>query len=204
MAEIPGVTIDFTDYSAPGTPRIANIPDGVGDVTVQDLWDTFSEIASRLDNLIYKKLIDRPAGGGKSTLSATKAVGITLMQNNLQTKFFDQPGPAYVIKRVTDGNLIAQDDVLAELEALASSDFTNWKNEADVSGAIITAIEGSGLTTAESDALQLILDIMEGDHVETNLAVLINKKGTEIPVLAKQIIGSLLQPDIEIRTEEQP
>ena len=136
MAEIAGVTIDFTDYSAPGTPRIANIPDGAGDVTVQDLWDTYSAIAAQLDNLIYKKLIDRPKAGGKAVLSATKSIGITLMQNNLQTKFADQPGPTYVIKRVVDGNLIAQDHLEAELEALASSDFTNWKNEADVSAAI--------------------------------------------------------------------
>ena len=50
---------------------------------------------------------------------------------------FDQAGPTYVIKRVTDGNLIAQDHLEVEMEALASSDFTNWKNEADVSAAII-------------------------------------------------------------------
>lgn len=148
MPEIAGVTIDFNDYSAPGTPRIANIPDGAGDVTVQDLWDTYSAISAQLDNLIYKKLIDRPKGGGKSTLSTTKTSGITLMQNNLQTKFFDQPGPAYVIKRVVDGNLIAQDDNELELEALASSDFTNWKNEADVSAGLI----GEPVTTALQEA----------------------------------------------------
>ena len=149
MPEIAGVTIDFNDYSVPGTPRIANIPDGAGDVTVQDLWDTYSAISAQLDNLIYKKLIDRPKGGGKSTLSATKTSGITLMQNNLQTKFFDQSGPAYVIKRVVDGNLLAQDDNELELEALASSDFTNWKNEADVSAGLI---EATTVTTALQEA----------------------------------------------------
>lgn len=138
MAEIPGATVVFTDYSAPGTPRVLNIPDAVGDIVVQDVWDTLSAKAAELDNLIYKKLILRARGGGKSVLSAVKLVGITLVANNLQVKFFDQPGPAFVIKRVTDGNLVARDNVDAALEPLANSDFTNWKNEADVSAALIS------------------------------------------------------------------
>lgn len=137
MAEIPGATIDFTDYSAPGTPRVLNIPDAVGDVVVQDLWDTLSAKAALLDNLIYKRLITRRLGGGKTTLSATKLNGITLSLNNVQVKFFDQPGPGFVIKRVVDGNLVARDDLDVQLEPLATSDFTNWKNEADVSAALI-------------------------------------------------------------------
>ncbi len=48
------------------------------------------------------------------------------------------------------------------------------------------------------------VDILEGDHIESNVSLVINRKGTEIPVLNKQIAGSLLQPDIEIRTEEAP
>jgi hypothetical protein len=146
MAFITGATVTFTDYSAPGTPRILNIPDAWGDVTVQDVWDTLSEIAAELDNLIYKKLIDRPKGGGKGVLSASKSVGITLMQNNVQIKFHDQAGPTYVIKRVIDGNAVAQDHLEAEMEAIASSDFTNWKNEADVSAALIA---GSSITAAD-------------------------------------------------------
>lgn len=48
------------------------------------------------------------------------------------------------------------------------------------------------------------LDILEGDKIENNISLTINRKGTTIPVLEKQIKGSLLQPDIEIRTEELP
>lgn len=160
MAEIPGATVDFTDYSAPGTPRILNIPDAVGDVTVQDVWDTLSAIAANLDNLIYEKLIDRPQSGGKNVLSATKSVGISMVQNNIQIKFPDQTGPSWVIKRVIDGNATAIDHLGAEIEALANSDFTNWKNEADVSAAIVeTGV--SGLTAAESAKI---------DSIDTNTA----------------------------------
>jgi len=120
MAFITGATVTFTDYSAPGTPRILNIPDAWGDVTAQDAWDTLSEIESELENLIYKKLIDRPKGGGKGVLSASKQVGITLMQNNTQIKFPNQAGPSWIIKRVIDGNVVAQDHLEAEMEAIAS------------------------------------------------------------------------------------
>lgn len=48
------------------------------------------------------------------------------------------------------------------------------------------------------------IDILEGDHIENSTSLVINKKGTTTPVLNKQITGSLLQTDIEIRTEEAP
>lgn len=47
-----------------------------------------------------------------------------------------------------------------------------------------------------------ILDIIEGDHVETSQALLINKKGTTTPVLSKVITGSLLTDNVTIRTIE--
>ena len=143
MAEIAGATISFTDYSAPTTPRTLNIPDAVGDVNVQAIWDTLSAEAAKIDNLIYKKLIDRPKGGGKGTLSATKSVGITCVGNNVQAKFADLAGPSYTIKRVTDGNWVAIDHLEAELEAMDNSTFVNWKNEADVSAALIEASIGT-------------------------------------------------------------
>lgn len=137
MAEIPGATITFTDYSAPGTPRILNVPDAVGDVKVQDIWDTLSAEAAKVENLVYKKLIDRPRSGGKQVLSAAKSVGITLTQNNIQTKFADQPGPSTIRKKVIDGNLVAIDHLEASMEALAISAFTFATVELDVSAAIV-------------------------------------------------------------------
>ena len=49
-----------------------------------------------------------------------------------------------------------------------------------------------------------ILDILEGDHIERNDRVIINKKNTTTPVLDKQIFGSLLKSNVVIRTTEQP
>jgi hypothetical protein len=153
MGVIAGATVDFTDYSAPGTPRILNVPDAVGDITVQDLWDTLSEEAAKLENLIYKKLVVRPGFGGKGVLSPTKSIGISMKLNNVQVKFEDLVGPSFTIKRVVDGNLIAQDDVEADLEPLASSDFVNWKSEADVSAAIVQPVLQQGDLDSIADAV---------------------------------------------------
>lgn len=47
-----------------------------------------------------------------------------------------------------------------------------------------------------------VLDILEGDHIETSNSLIINKKGTTTPVLSKVITGSLLVPNVTIRTIE--
>lgn len=159
MAEIANVTVDYTV-----SPRIINIPDAAGDITIQDAWDTLSEIASRLENLMFPKLIDRPKGGGKGVLSVTKSIGITLPLNNAKIKFFDQPGPAWIIKRVVDGNVTAADDNGTPIEPLENSDFTNWKNEADVSAAILeTGV--SGLTAQEAADLRQMLQILRNKRI---------------------------------------
>lgn len=47
-----------------------------------------------------------------------------------------------------------------------------------------------------------ILDIIEGDHIETSQTLVINKKDTTTPVLSKVITGSLLSDNVTIRTIE--
>jgi hypothetical protein len=132
MAEIPGATVTFTDYSAPASPRLLNIPDGEGDVTVQDVWDTLSAEAARLENLVYKKLIDRPRSGGKQELGASKFAGIVMTMYNAQIKFADQAGPSFVRKKVKDGVPTA-----ALIEAVAISDYTFAETEKDISAGLV-------------------------------------------------------------------
>lgn len=175
MAFITGATVTFTDYSAPGTPRILNVPDAWGDVLVQDIWDTLSEIAGQAGNFMYAPLIKRPLGGGKSVLSATKSTGITCVGNNVQLKFEDLGGPGYTIKRVTDGNWIAIDHNGDPMESMANSTFVNWKNEADVSAAIVDlAAVSSDLATvlANLTALQSDLTIAKLDSERVRKAIL--------------------------------
>ena len=53
------------------------------------------------------------------------------------------------------------------------------------------------ISTAET-----AVDILEGDHIENSINLIINKKGTVTPVLSKKITGSLLIPSATIRTTE--
>lgn len=51
---------------------------------------------------------------------------------------------------------------------------------------------------------ETINDIQEGDRIESNVSLVINKKGTATPVLDKAIKGSLLSPSATITTTEAP
>lgn len=53
-----------------------------------------------------------------------------------------------------------------------------------------------------SGNIDTVNDILEGDHVETNISSVINKKGTMTPVLNKTVTGSLLTPGVVIQTNE--
>ena len=51
---------------------------------------------------------------------------------------------------------------------------------------------------------ETINDIQEGDRVESNVSLRINRKGTTDPVLDKSITGSLLSPSVSLQTKEKP
>lgn len=45
-------------------------------------------------------------------------------------------------------------------------------------------------------------DLLQGDHIETNTALRINKRGTTTALLEKDITGSLLSPSVTLRTTD--
>ncbi len=55
---------------------------------------------------------------------------------------------------------------------------------------------------APAGSSETVLDIIEGDINESNVSVIIKKKGTETVVLEKNIEGSLLSPSITVNTSE--
>lgn len=57
---------------------------------------------------------------------------------------------------------------------------------------------------APAGNVETLLDIEEGDVVETSTSLVVNKKGTATPVLSKTITGSLLSPSVTIATTEPP
>ncbi len=53
-------------------------------------------------------------------------------------------------------------------------------------------------------SVETVLDIQEGDHIESSGSLVINKRGTTTPVLEKDITGSLLSPSVTLRTTDPP
>jgi len=56
----------------------------------------------------------------------------------------------------------------------------------------------------ESGTSQTVIDILEGDHIETRDRLIINRKDTTDPVLDKSITGSLLSANVTVKTLETP
>ena len=50
--------------------------------------------------------------------------------------------------------------------------------------------------------LERLLDLLEGDHIETSTSLRINKRGTSTALLEKDITGSLLSPSVTLTTTD--
>lgn len=86
MSEIPGVTIDWTDYFDPSLPRVIHIPVPLLVVTVQDLIDTVAAQQAEIDNLIYAA-INPQVNGGRQDLGGGLFVGLTTTLDNARISF---------------------------------------------------------------------------------------------------------------------
>lgn len=148
MPVISGVTVDWTDYIAPTTPRVINIPAAAGDPVVEDLWDTLSEEAAKVGNLIYKKLIDRPRGGGRSFLRTGRETGITLVLNNAQIQL--EP----VVVKLETGTVTTADAAGEVLNDSSATFLTNLVTRGDI---ILNATDGSHATVLRVNSEQQLV-----------------------------------------------
>ena len=55
-----------------------------------------------------------------------------------------------------------------------------------------------------SGNVESLTDLQEGDRIESNVRLIINKAGTSDALLDKKITGSLLTPNVTIRTTDTP
>lgn len=55
---------------------------------------------------------------------------------------------------------------------------------------------------APTGNVETVNDIQQGDHIESSTSLVINKRGTIIPVLEKDITGSLLSTSVTVRTTD--
>ena len=114
MAEIPGVTIDFTDYSAPSIPRTVHIPAPLVEASTQDLIDTLASKQAELDNLVYDALM---SASGKDDLGGGVFVGLTQRLLNARISF-DARKDSTTVGAVTtaDANGIVLTDINAQFQ----------------------------------------------------------------------------------------
>ena len=67
---------------------------------------------------------------------------------------------------------------------------------------IVDGVWGPTVGETVAENVQLLTDIDQGDRTETNNRLIINKAGTLDSVLDKEITGSLLTPNVTIRTTD--
>lgn len=133
MAVRTDVTVDFTL-----SPRVIEVASPSTTINIQDLYDTLRTIEARTQNMDDLALVDNIRSGGKQTLSATKEVGITLTLNNAVLQFQARAGPAQTQCTITDGNLVAIDDMQVAIRPTQATAFVSIDLESDVSAAIVS------------------------------------------------------------------
>jgi hypothetical protein len=111
MAIRSDVTVEWRS-----SPRVISVPDPSTDISVQDLYDTLSLLEAEQENLQWDKIV---SAGGKESLGGGQLVGLTLTLLNAQIVWGDRASP--VVTRITGGNIVAVDDLGADIDVLLFS-----------------------------------------------------------------------------------
>lgn len=112
----------------------------------------------------------------------------------------------------TDGGAFANLATLPVVEPAGSSLVKFDLSASEMTGAKVN-LQGRDLLGGEwqdvdvfidapTGNVETVIDIQEGDHIESSTSLVINKRGTIIPVLEKDITGSLLSPSVTVRTTD--
>ena len=109
MAFRSDVTVDWF-----ASPRIIEVAAPSTEITIQDLHDTCRQLESELTALDEDQLI---TSAGKENLGGGVQVGITATLLNALVAFEARPGTDYIQCRVNGGNLVAVDDLGADLDS---------------------------------------------------------------------------------------
>ena len=145
------------------SPRLITIAAPDTTITVQEIYDWCREWEQTEEGMAYPILI---FAGGKESLGGVKSVGITATFQNAQIEFAARAGPSFAECRITDGNLVAVDDVGSDISPLNPTAFVYAIIERDTSAAIVET-GTSGLTPTESTQLNNIntqLATIEGSY----------------------------------------
>lgn len=67
---------------------------------------------------------------------------------------------------------------------------------------IVDGVWGPVTGEAVAEGVATLLEIQQGDRIETNTRLIINREGTGVALIDKEIIGSLLTQNVTIRTTD--
>jgi hypothetical protein len=119
--------------------KIATVPLADGDtITVQSIYDQFRDFEDEPQNLDLKTTI---TAGGKDDLGGGQFTVITVtLLDGWRVAFESAGGPAFEIKRVTEGNLVALDEAGLPQFPIAPNPFVNVVIAQATTGAILGAV----------------------------------------------------------------
>jgi len=122
------------------SPRIIEVAAPSVELDIQDLIDTLRYLEYIEPTKTFDHIVD---SAGKEALGGGVLVGITLTLVNAKVKFEDRAGPTFVQCNIAGGNLVALDDLGAEMSPVETSDYTQ-----------VVRTSSSSATLQELDAIQ--------------------------------------------------
>jgi len=123
------------------SPRIIEVSkDGASptSLTIQDLYDTVRDLASKEKGLTYDEIID---AGGRETLSTTEKVVLTITLKNAKVKF--EARTSWTVCEVVGGNLVALDANSQPMNPIEPSPYVNVDRAKSSSGTLVAGGAGA-------------------------------------------------------------
>lgn len=125
------------------SPRIIEIASPSIEITVQDLYDTLRDIASKAEAIDDDEIVD---GSGKEALGGGLLIGLTVKLLNAKLKFEARSNPPWIICDIRGGNLIAVDGNGNSMSPMEPSAYVMITKTSSVSAALL-----GGLAITEKD-----------------------------------------------------
>jgi len=115
------------------SPRVITVAAPSAEITIQDLVDTCRHHEQLLQNIDNDHLIN---AAGKEFLGGTTYVGITAILQNAVLAFEARGGPTWELCKISGGNLVAVDDVGADIDPRLPTAYTSIDRTASASATL--------------------------------------------------------------------
>ena len=178
MAIRSDLTYDFNS-----SPRVITVNAPSTEIVIQDIIDSCRNKEASVEAIDNVELID---AAGKENLGGGTKVGLTATLQNAQIAFEARLGPDWILCSIAGGNLVAIDDVGADLDPRKPTAYTT-----------IDRTSSASATLQEQDALQYS-SYQNGVWVD----VAGSNSGTEFPVGTREYPVNNVPEAVDIANEK--